>query len=221
MHLCTTSLTTDAIVDVLHSELANIIKRTSLPKIRDAPTQTNEAMKQCDVCFKKYLNELNNVNGQDVTRTKELYDIYQNKRKLLNREIFINSTKKYKSIMDNNDSKKLWGSINWSGDMKQSSTHNPPPIEELSTHFSSLYEPIKDDGDIQSLRSNVVLPETDDTITSVEMNIAHKQIKKGGYDFPVTCLSLLISTVGPAVLLLMNTILFNCFPANVCYPKDR
>ena len=41
-------------------------------------------------------------------------------------------------------------------------------------------------------------------------------MKKGGYDFPVSCLLLLMSTIGSVVLLLMDTILFSSFPSRLC-----
>ena len=134
----------------------------------------------------------------------------------MNQELFKDIDRKYKAIMDSNDSRKIWSSINWKGDMKQSTPHNHPPIEELSEHFASLYEPIEGDDDIESLHSDVYVPATDDPITTTEMNKASKQIKKGGYDFPVVCLDLLLSTIGPVMLLLMNTILLSRFPIRLC-----
>ena len=41
------------------------------------------------------------------------------------------------------------------------------------------------------------------------------QTKKEGYDFPVTCLLLLMTTDGSIVLHLMNTILFTYFPTSL------
>ena len=39
--------------------MTNTIKKTSLPKNRDVPVETNKTMEECDECFKKYLEELN------------------------------------------------------------------------------------------------------------------------------------------------------------------
>ena len=64
--------------------------------------------------------------------------------------------------------------------------------------------------------ANIYIPETDDAITAAELNEASKQMKKGGYDFPIVCLGLLMSTIGSVVLLLMNVILFSNFPSRLC-----
>ena len=99
-------------------------------------------MKECDDCFKLYLTELDKDNPENLD---VLYQNYQVKRKELNKELFTQSDKKYKNIIDCNDSKRLWGMINWKGDT--SSPTNHPPIEELCEHFTQLYVPIEDDGD--------------------------------------------------------------------------
>ena len=202
-------------MNTLHTELENVIKNTKIPLNRNIPQHDNETMKECDVLFQEYLTALKN-NRENDNQIRELYESYQIKRKQLNRELFQQATQKYKTIIESNDSKKLWNLINWSGDIKKSKPHNHPPIEELSEHFSNLYEPINGDGDLQSLESNVYIPLTDDAITPAELDKACKHMKKGGYDFPIICLTLLMATLGSIILHLMNTILFTCFPTSLC-----
>ncbi len=141
------SLSADFIVQRLHAEMGDVIGKTvkKLPKRQTLDLDTS-AMDDCDECFKKYLNELTKGNSDALP---ELYKDYQDKRNKLNAELFSKSDRKYKNIIECKDSKRLWGMINWKGDMSSPSNH--PPIEELSEHFSTLYEPIEDDGDIQSL----------------------------------------------------------------------
>ena len=123
---------------------------------------------------------------------------------------------KYKLIVDNKNSKDLWRAIDWSGEIKISAPLQHPHIEELSEHFTTLYEPIKNDGDISQLNSNIYIPETDDPITLRELIESGSQMKKGGYDYYLSMLKLLLSSVAGVVLLLMNTILFDKFPVNLC-----
>ena len=85
----------------------------------------------------------------------------------------------------------------------------------MSEYFYTLYEPIVDDGDLQTLESNVYIPETDDPITSNEIRIAANTMKKGGYDYPLTVLQLLMSSTLSLLLLLLNMILFNGFPSKL------
>ena len=166
----------------------------------------------CDEYFQKYLSALNEGNNVVIS---ELYDDYQEKRNKLNADLFVKSDRKYKDIIECRDSKRLWGLINWSDDMP-SSPNNHPPIEELSEHFRNLYEPITDDGDINSLSCDTYNPETDHPITETELKETCNQMKKGGYDFSINCLLLLLSTIGGVLLLLMNKILFGSFPSRLC-----
>ena len=93
--------------------------------------------------------------------------------------------------------------INWKGEMK--STNNHPPIEELCEHFSMLYEPMEDDGDLQSLNCETHLDATDKPVDEDELKEACGQIKKGGYDFSAIALLLLflLTTAGGVLLLLL------------------
>ena len=59
-------------------------------------------------------------------------------------------------------------------------------------------------------------PETDDPIDETEVKEACSQTKKGGYDFSINCLLLLLSIIGGVLLLLMNKILFGSFPLRLC-----
>ncbi len=206
-----TSLSADFIVHRLHAEMGNAIGKTvkKLPR-KDTLELDKSAMDDCDECFRIYLAELNKGNSDVLP---ELYKQYQEKRNKLNAELFSKSDRKYKNIIDCNDSKRLWGMINWKGDMSSPSNH--PPIEELSEHFCTLYEPIEDDGDIESLSCDTYLPETDDPIDETELKEACGQIKKGGYDFSGICLLLLLATVGGVLLLLVNTMLTTGFASRL------
>ena len=205
-----TSLSADFIVQRLHAEMGDAIKRTAKPSKRYNPNLDTSAMDDCDESFNKYLTELNKGNNDTLP---ELYNDYQEKRNKLNAELFTKSDKKYKSVIDCKDSKRLWGMINWKGDMSSPSNH--PPIEELSEHFCSLYEPIQDDGDLQSLDCDTYIPETDDPIDANELKEACNQVKKGGYDFSAMSLLLILSTIGVVLLLLMNTMLSTGFPSRL------
>ena len=155
----------------------------------------------------------------DVEKTRKLYNHYQEKRNELNHKWSTSKNglhQKYKLIVDNKNSKDLWRAIDWSGEIKKSAPLQHPHIEELSEHFTTLYEPIKNDGDISQLNSNTDIPETGDAITLRELIESGSQMKKGGYDYYLSMLKLLLPSVAGVVLLLMNTILFDKFPVNLC-----
>ena len=57
-----------------------------------------------------YQYEITN-NSKNTMRIRELYELYQNQRNILNHELFANVNQDYKAIINNNDSKKLWACI--------------------------------------------------------------------------------------------------------------
>ena len=88
----------------------------------------NETLiQECDSSFQEYLVEIMNNQG-NIDRSRELYDTYQKKRNELNREIFQDAADKYKSIIESDDARKLWKSINWSGDIRKTNPRNHPPL---------------------------------------------------------------------------------------------
>ena len=80
---------------------------------------------------------------------------------------------------------------------------------EMSDFFTELYEPIHKDGDLNLLESNEYIPLTDDPISIDEMTSCAKQLKKGGFDYPIEVIKLVI-------LLLLNMILYNSWPPKLC-----
>ena len=86
----------------------------------------------------------------------------------------------------------------------------------MSEFFSELYEPIANDGDIESLESNIYIPLTDDPITMDEITISSNQMKKGGFDYPREVLQVLLSGISSIILLLLNMILYNSWPSILC-----
>ena len=205
------SLSGDLITQRLHAEMGDAIGRTIKHQhIRRNIEFDIGIMDECDESFRQYLNELKNGSNDALA---ELYQDYREKRKKLNADLFIKSDRRYKNIADCKDSKQLWGMINWKGEM--ASTNNHPPIEELSEHFKLLYEPIDNDGDLQSLTCNTYLETTDKPIEEDELKEACGQIKKGGYDFTALALLLLLSTAGGVLLSLLNIMLRSGFPSNL------
>ena len=205
------SLTADFIVQRLHTEMGEAISKTVRKTKKNYHFDIDKrSMDDCDESFNKYLHALDKGGNNELSL---LYQTYQEKRSKLNAELFSKSTLKYKSVIDCNDSKRLWGMINWKGEMSSPSNH--PPVEELSEHFSTLYEPIENDGDIDSLKCDTLLPETDMRIDETELKTACDQVKKGGYDFSAIGLLLLLGTVGAVLLFLMNMMLFSGFPSRL------
>lgn len=205
----------EPIINDMHTLLDRTITQASYAKYRHDDKGNDDIMNECDELFEKYLTQLNKT-PCDQDRIRNLYNTYQNKRNELTHKWLTSIHQKYKNIVENKNSKELWRAVDWSGEINKPVPLHHPSIEELSEHFTTLYEPIENDGDLALLNSNVYIPETDDPITQNEIREASSQMKKGGYDFPLTILKLLIVTVAGVVLLLMNTILYDKFPLNLC-----
>ena len=60
------------------------------------------------------------------------------------------------------------------------------------------------------------IPVTDNPITSAEANEAYRRIKKGGYDFLLKCLGLLIYGLSSISTLLMNNTFTGTYPIQLC-----
>ena len=211
---CISSQSADFIVNTLHSILGDVITKTATRKKKSKEPSRCTGMKECDTSFRNYLNEICKDEA-DPNHISELYNVYQKKRKDMNFQLASTTTEKYRKIIESQDSKQLWEAISWSGDIC-SKPINHPPISEITEHFSQLYEPIEDDGDINSLSTDVNIPETDDPVSAAELEDACKQMKKGGYDFPASCVSMLMASFGAVLLLLMNLILIGQYPLQLC-----
>ena len=95
-----------------------MIDDSLLPTQRTRIVENDQNMKECDSAFKEYMLELRKT-PIDVIKVQDSYSRYQITRNELNRNILRTNTEKFRCIIDNNDSKKLWASINWSGKLKK------------------------------------------------------------------------------------------------------
>ena len=133
----------------------------------------------------------------------------------MNKKVFETYHLTYKHPNESKDDRHVWKMIDWSGNTNTEPPKNPPSVFELSDHFAKLYEPIDDEENLHSLKSSVNIPITDDPITPKEICDASREMKKGGYDYPSTVLRVLISTILPVIVLLLNTILFSSYPSKL------
>ena len=204
----------DRILEVIYKNIDTILESTKHVR-ENSSVVYNNIIKECDILFKKYLLILNN-NQFKQSDIVESYRVYQLKRNELSQSLIKSCNLAYKYAIETHDAKKVWKMIDWSGNAHIVAPKNHPSIDELSEHFTNLYEPIDDEDNLETLVSNVTIPITDDPISSVEVQVASHQMKKGGYDYPISVLKILLSTVMSIILLLLNTILFNVYPSKLC-----
>ena len=205
----------DEMLDILYRYTDIVLNENSCKQVVKKNIVNLEDVKECDRRFKRYLSTVNNIECNEAC-IRDAYSNYQQSRNLLNLNLLKKCTNEYKQAIETHDDKRLWKMIDWSGNANFSAPKTHPSIKELAEYFTTLYEPIDNDGNLQDLKSDVSIPVTDDEISSEELRKAAQQMKKGGYDYPTSVLRLLTSTLMIPLLFLFNNILFNNYPKKFC-----
>ena len=128
----------------------------------------------------------------------------------------------YLHIINMNDNSKLWQKIDWGGNLKTTVSHNHPDILDLANHFETLYQPLPDEEveELSKLTSNVYISANDDIISEHELKIADASMKKGGWDYSLPVLKLLMRCIPTCILLLLNAIFFVSYPLKLALPMS-
>ena len=204
----------DEVLNSIYDHIDPILRKTTTMEEKVRPVK-NPDMKDCDRLFQAYLEMVDNIQS-DPDEIREAYKVYQMERCLLNKHLIEEHTNEYKFILNSHDDRKLWNLIDWSGSAKKTSLKEHPFIGEMTEFFTELYEPIENDGDIETLESTTYIPLTDDPITLEEIVSASNSMKKGGFDYPREVLQVVLSSISAVVLLLFNMILYNSWPSKLC-----
>ena len=207
----------DGFLEALESTINPILKCNKIKRanVVDDNDSTSEAIKLCDDLYLEYVTALKN-SSHDCNDRYTVYQVSRNKRNKLNASVFSSHERKYKSIIQNNDDRMLWKNINWSG--KYNSENNPKiPIQVMADYFEKLYEPLdlNETKEMESLHTNTYIPITDDPITAGEVNGTYSKMRKGGYDYSLEVLKLLMKCISPAILIFLNLLFYVSFPVKL------
>ncbi len=203
----------DTIIQTLENCMIPILKEN---KLKSNPSINNiideDLNMECDTLFNIYMEKSQNLlhNEDEIQKA---YQTYQSARNNLDANIFQFHENKYKNILNNCDEKKLWSEINWSGGHKVHAVQYLP-IQVMSNYFEQLYQPldINENNEMELLHTDMYIPITDDPITDNEISNAYLKMKKGGYDFSIAVLNMLMSGFSPVLLILFNLIFFVTYP---------
>ena len=92
-----------------------------------------------------------------------------------------------------------------------------PSDDELALHFEKLYT--SDDPEefakIEELSTNAYVPYLDDPISKEEMDEAANEMNKGGYDYNLDVLRLLLRIMSPLLLLFFNIMFYVAYPVSL------
>ena len=157
------------------------------------------------------------TNDDDDEGKARNYRIYQDERNKINSITLKKQERIYENIINSKDNKKLWQQIDWSGNYNRREPVNKPDIREMANHFEELYSPMdeNENEEIIALQSTVSIPINDDIITTEEMNTAVKNMKKGGYDYSLDVLFLVMSCLSMCLLKLLNIMFFFKYPVTL------
>ena len=216
---CLNSGSPDIIINEIENAIKPIILKNKTKNLHNPSMdylEEDAANKQCDELYDIFTCKV----SEQTCSQEELaiiYENYQNARNNLNGIIIKQQEIKYRSVIDNGDERKLWNEINWSGIHKEKQIDNSLPIQVISDYFEKLYEPLNNSEHVEmdSLETQTYMPITDDPITETEMLVAQREMKKGGYDFSLDVLSMLMQVASPALLILLNLIFYVAYPVRL------
>ena len=215
--ICFSSVSADSIIQDIYDTLNPILCETKNVTRRNPSNREENKINEnnCDIAFKTYNEMLHNASysEQDIIAALNNYQI---QRRSLHNALTKEANDKFKVVIESHDDKKIWNLIDWSGNLRKSASNTHPPVIQMREHFQTLYEPIKSDGDINTLTSEVHIPVTDVAISMNEVQVGFQQMKKGGFDYPISVLLLIMSRIAPVILYLLNLMFFNGFPLKLC-----
>ena len=202
----------DNIIAQLDDNLIPILNMCKVKNnVNSLDNGNNDYVKECDCLFNDYVCKTKDRSDALVVNTA--LEKYQTARNRLAAITLKANENKYKNIIEHGDERKLWSEINWSGKHKDAVSQQIP-IEVMSNYFESLYQPLdlNEKSDMEKLQSNVYIPINDDPITYKELQQASSKMKKGGYDYSLEVLKLLMSCISPLLLILFNLIFYVTYP---------
>ena len=163
--------------------------------------------------FQKYQDSLLNSSQEDINIA---YSNYQKARNAITGDIYAREYKKWSDLINSTDSKKFWDTIDWKGNLSKQMLDRPS-AEQLSSYFENLYK-LDDHTErlkISELESNVYIPLLDDPITENDINTATKSMKKGGYDFNLASLYIIVNVMSPILVIILNMLFYLSYPASL------
>ena len=155
------------------------------------------------------------ISGEMAGDIDDLTKKYQDARKMITQDICSNNHKRWKELTSDTDCKRLWKKINWKGEMGSVPTKSPV-FEDLKLFFEKLYENGEDDlKKIEELTTDEYVPSLDNPITMQEMKDASGLMKNGGFDHKSDKFKIIVNTMSPLILLLLNILFYVAYPVNL------
>ena len=171
------------------------------------------AMEKANEEFDNYQKSLR---GESVDSVEEAWKKYQLSRKSVTSSMHDVEHNKWTSFIESKNAKDLWESIDWKGNLSRSQTVRPTD-DELALHFEKLYstDDPEESSKIEELTTDTYIPALDDPISMEEVDTAAKEMKKGGYDYNLDILKVLVQVMSPLLLLFFNVMFYVAYPVSL------
>ena len=201
----------DGAISKLDQELAKVYRKSKI-RFTTNDVTSHELMEKAN----DHYNDLRKcISGEIDADLDEMLQRYQTSRNLITKDICSKEHNKWKELTEDSDCKRLWKKISWKGDMGNNIVKSPV-FEDLTLFFKKLYADGEDDiPKIEQLKSDVSVPELDNPITRKEMVEGLKTMKKGGFDHKNDIFDIIVNTLAPIILLLLNILFFVKYPVKL------
>ena len=193
----------------LHDAL-RVSKKKKTVTLNNAP---KTAMERANAEFENYQQSLK---GESSDSSDDAMKKYQTARNSVSSSMHNIEHTKWNTLIDSKNSKDLWDSIDWKGNLSKRETVRPTD-DELALHFEKLYssDDPQESAKIEELSTDTYDPALDDPITKEEMDAAAKEMKKGGFDYNLEVLKLLVLMMSPLLLLFFNIMFYISYPVSL------
>ena len=170
-------------------------------------------MEVANTLFDKYKSCLS---GESLEDPDNVLQQYQEARNSISKETVAAEMKRWNDAIADTNSKRLWEKINWKGDLS-SQSHVSPDFEDLGVFFENLYkaDDPEENKKIEELTSELSNPELDEPISGSELTSALNKMKKGGFDHKIDFFKVMVNTMFPLILTILNILFFVCYPVKL------
>ena len=126
---------------------------------------------------------------------------------------------KWTDVLRNNDAKAFWKLVDWKGSMKHKKTLNSPTMEQFEVFFEDLYKCSnqRELYDIMEINTDTEVPGLDQPINEDEIKTALKDMKKPGFDYDLSILSILMTYFSVLLVNIMNAVFLVKYPMTLAY----
>ena len=206
----------ESLVSIMSQYVSYALRKSKIKTRRTTTTDYTALMLETDTKFHNYHEILNNPMSSDA-EIQCAAKTYSNYRNGVTQTVIQKQSDKWLQFVQNTNDRDIWRKINWNGSCNARSSTDPPPVEELASHFEELYQPPVNEKneDLVNLEANTFIPALDDPITEPELHHAVNLIKKVGFDFPPQVLQALMMSISPIMVTLMNMLFYVKFPMNL------